>query len=167
MKKILLVLVVVVVFVAVALGLTIKKTKQQDLLKQRYFKQQEQSGQNERQNENDAASKFINGVKESKEFIGVIDTIYVPKEQDVCFFKVEADVINIDELKDMDFTRKSMELPMTKQIYRVAVDDNTELKNVDKRSDIKSGDMVRIVSGSSIYDAKEFTALEVEVVATR
>ncbi|MEA1926460.1 MAG: hypothetical protein U9M90_04480 [Patescibacteria group bacterium] len=143
------------------------KTKQQNLLNQRSSKQQEQNNQSERQNKNDATSEFINGVTESKEFIGVIDTVYVPKGKDVCFFKIEADIINVDGLKDVDFARKSMELPMIKQVYRVAVDDNTKLKNVDKKEDIESGNMVRVVSGSSIYDIKKFTALEVEVIAVR
>lgn len=167
MKKFLLILVVIVAFAAIVMTIAVKKAKdKRNSFNQQYFQNQQQNQDN--QVDVDAArDKLIKSVRNNREFVGVIRTTSDPIGKDVRFFTIETDVINLDELESVDFTRKSPQLPMTKETYKVAIDETTEVKNADNKEEIESGDMVRIKSGSSIYESTEFTAVEIEVVARR
>lgn len=165
MKRTLLIFVIVVAVVAIVSIVVNKKTKTDKDNSQSY--QSEWQSQNRNQDQSEAENALVKSIKNDNEFVGVISTIYDPKGKDVRFLKIEADVFNLDELKNVDFSRRSPNLPMTKEVFKIAVDDSTKLKNVESKEKINSGDMVRVKSGMSIYELKEFTALEVEVVATR
>lgn len=166
MKKILLILVVVAAFVAVVLWFTMEKAPRQG---QPNGQAPQGQDQGQRQDANDNAREtFIEGLKKSKEMHGVVGTIQIPKEGNVRFLQIEADVINTDELKNVDLLKQgNNNIPMKKQTYMVAVDSSTKLENVDKKEDIKSGDLVRVLSAMSVFDVQNFTAVEIEVLASR
>lgn len=167
MKKFLLIIVVIVVFAAIVMTVAVNKAKQRkNSFNQQYFDSQQQD-QGNQQDIDAARDELIKSVKDSRDFIGVIRTTSDPKGKDVRFFTVEADIINLQELENVDFTRKSPELPMTKQTFKVAVDQSTAIKNADNKEDIESGDMIRVQAGSSIHESTEFTAVEIQVVARR
>ena len=167
MKKFLLILVVIVAFGAIVMTVAVKKAKEKkSSFNQQYFDSKQQNQDN--QLDVDAArDQLTKDVKNSKEFVGVIRTTSDPVGKDVRFFLVEADVINLEEIGNVDFARKAPELPMTKQTFKVAVDASTDVKGADDKEDIESGDMIRIKSGSSIYETTEFTATEIQLVARR
>jgi len=167
MKKFLLILVVIVAFGAIVMTIAVKKAKNnRSSFNQQYFDSQQQNQDN--QLDVDAArDQLVKDVKNSNEFVGVIRTTSDPVGKDVRFFLVEADVINLEEIGNVDFARRAPELPMTKQTFKVAVDESTDVKGADDKEDIESGDMIRIKSGSSIYETTEFTATEIEMVARR
>jgi len=166
MKKFLLVLVAIIAFSAIVIWVAVEKAKDSNM-KNRQNPQSQYQDQNSNQDVDAAREQMIKDVKNSKDFVGVIRTTSDPKGKDVRFFQVEADVLNVEELKNVDFARKSPDLPMTKQNFKVAVDESTKIVNAENKEAIESGDMVKVTSGSSIYETTEFTATEVELVAPR
>jgi len=114
-----------------------------------------------------AVASIVESTKNKKEIVGIVTSLSKPTAYDVVYLEVTANIINLDALNDVDFKNQSTELPMVQQVFDITVDNTTKLKNIGGKDEIMPGSMVRAVSGLSIYEKQNFTAMELEVLATR
>jgi hypothetical protein len=99
-------------------------------------------------------------------FNGVIGSVTSPKGINVKILEIEGNIDDMEALENMknsDFSGDSVEIPMIKKTFKVAIDENTKLVGFDSLSDIKSGDQVRVDAGHNPREVKEFTAVTLEL----
>lgn len=99
-------------------------------------------------------------------FNGVIGSVTSPKGINVKILEIEGNIDDMEALENMknsDFAGDSVEIPMIKKTFKVAIDENTKLIGFDSLSDIKSGDQVRVDAGHNPREITEFTAVMLEL----
>lgn len=120
-----------------------------------------------KQQTDSAIEAVVENTKQKDEIIGVISSVATPNNREIKYLEINADMVDLDGIKDVDFTKKSVSLPMVRETFKVVVDGKTKLVKFDGKDSIEPGMMVRAVSGASIYEVKEFVATEVEFIAKR
>ncbi len=175
MKKVIVIVGIIVILAVAAFlvskyngNLSTQIAKEKDPVKSGHIKKETSKyPQSSEERAESAIESVVKSTQEKREIIGVVKTITDPKKYDVRYLEIRVSVINIEQVKNVDFTKHSAELPMVQEVFKVAVDNSTKLVKIKDKSEIKPGSMVRVVSGRSIYEMKEFSAIELEVISTR
>lgn len=76
---------------------------------------------------------------------------------------VQADVIDSEKVKNVDFTKESNDLPMIRKEIQLKVDDQTKFVKGSLKG-LQPGDFVYIQASDSIYSGNKLSAQEVTVL---
>jgi hypothetical protein len=83
------------------------------------------------------------------------------------YLMVEAEIIDLSKLADVDFSKSNVQLPRINKTFKVMIDEKTELP-VKKLSDLKMfGRKAIIETNELIYKVDEFTATKILILAKK
>lgn len=166
MKKSILVVVIAIIFVAVASFFVMSIYKCKDVAPEVSAvdtkltkKQKEERGEIVKEHNLQASAPETS-------FNGMIGSVTSPAGINVKILEIEGNIDDMEALENMkasDFSGDSVEIPITRKTFKVAIDENTKLIGFDSLSDIKSGDQVRVDAGQDPRKITEFTAITLEL----
>ena len=80
------------------------------------------------------------------------------------FLTVQADVIDSEKLKEVDFSKNNNQLPMVPKEYEVRADNNTRLDKGTLKN-LKPGSLIYVETAENIYSGDKLSALSISVIS--
>ena len=104
-------------------------------------------------------------ILENNQLTGSIVQIFDPVSQEngERFVTIQADVIDSDKLKEIDFSKESNTLPMTRKEYKLRINNQTKF-NQGAIKDLTTGKLIYVIVPNNIYSGNIFTATEISVL---
>ncbi len=106
-----------------------------------------------------------NKILETREITGIVIEIFDPVNavDGERILTVQADVIDIDKIKEIDFSKETADLPMTKKEYKLKADDKTKFIKGGLKG-LRPGDFAYIKTSDSIYSGNKLSAEEITIL---